>query len=179
LRLSRWLEEQQDEIGARWRSRIRDRESREIREEDGFLSRFTEELVRLLPFCLGPNRAQADEAWSQSTHLFGSLALRRGLAAGEVVEEVGFLREEIFKLLMDDPPGDLRDRGLQFEMLTLSRVLDAGAVRASVAYVDDLFFAHLQGSGVPESISREVEEELINQLEAVRQDLKLRIGEEP
>ena len=42
---------------------------------------------------------------------------------------------------------------------------DQAVVAASVAYVDDLFFAHLQGSGVPEGVTQELEEETRAQLE--------------
>ena len=49
--------------------------------------------------------------------------------------------------------------------------LNLGVVSASVAYVDDLFFAHLQNSGVPEGVTTEVEEEIGRQLNAFRKDL--------
>ncbi len=107
----------------------------------------------------GPEGA-GEEVWQQATHLYGSLALRRGLAAGEVVEELQLLRGVILRLLLEAPPEDWGDRGFQRDLLALNKLLDLGVVRASVAYVDDLFFAHLQGSGVPEGVTAEVEEEM-------------------
>jgi hypothetical protein len=172
LTLKKWLTEKQDDISARWCSRIRATEGRDRRQEDGFLDRFLADLVGLLPFAMDSAIDEAEEAWNQSTYLFGSFALHRGLAAGEVVEEFSYLREEILKLLLDEVPLASGGRSLHLELLTLSRALDTGAVRASVAYVDDLFFAHLQGSGVTEGVSPELEEEMARQLEAYRKGLE-------
>jgi hypothetical protein len=108
--------------------------------------------------------------WEQGNHLYGSYGVRRGLAAGEVVEELQLLRGTVLRHLLSEYASG---QGLQVsprELLALNEVLDSGVARASVAYVDDLFFAHLQGSGVPEGSDPEVEEELGRQLEALRRE---------
>jgi hypothetical protein len=171
LQLKEWLEEREEQIGGRWRARVRDREGRYL-EEEGFLGTFLDTLVHFLPFCVGPEREEAEQAWAQANHLFGSFALHRGLAAGEVVEEVGFLREEILKLLLEESPWAPGERIGQMDLLALNRALDLAAVRASVAYVDDLFFAYLQGSGVPEGMSPELEQEMTRQLRLCLRDLE-------
>jgi hypothetical protein len=93
------------------------------------------------------------------------------LAAGEVVEELQVLREIILKALMEDPSVDWQTKSFQRDLLGLNRLLDEGVVQASVAYVDDLFFAHLQGSGVPEGLTPEVEEEIRLQLVSFRRGM--------
>jgi hypothetical protein len=135
-------------------------------------------LVSFIPPCLGEQRERGLEVWQQATHLYGSLAVRRGLAAGEVVEELQLLRNVILRLfLVDAPPGSSSEPTVEFipplEFLALNRVLDVGVVRASIAYVDDLFFAHLQGSGVPGEITQELVEEMEHQLQGFRKDLEL------
>jgi hypothetical protein len=170
--LKKWLEDRHDPIARRWRAKIRDREDRRGEDGDGFLGLFLDGLLSFLPACLGTRRDAGEEVWQQATHLYGSLALQRGLAAGEVVEELQLLREVILRLLLEGPPGDWESQVLQRDLLALNRALDLGVVRACVAYVDDLFFAHLQGSGVPEGVTAEVEEEMGRQLETFRRELR-------
>lgn len=170
--LKRWLEEKEGLIAARWRADIRVSESGYDDENgQGFLGRFLDELVYFLPHCLGESREVAGEVWQQATHLYGSFSLMRGLSAGEVVEELQLLRGVILRLLFEASPELLRHRGFKRDILILNEVLDLGVVRASVAYVDDLFFAHLQGSGVPEGVSAEMVEEMDRQMKAFREDL--------
>jgi len=141
-------------------------------------------LVSFLPACFGDQREVGLEVWEQAAHLYGSIAVRRGLAAGEVVEELQLLRNVILRLFLVGAPGETgtpvsppaeggRESLPPLELLALNRVLDRGVSRASVAYMDDLFFAHLQGSGVPEGITPELAEETERQLQAFRKDLGL------
>jgi hypothetical protein len=170
--LKLWLEERIGLIARRWHSEIMVREGRREEGGDGLLERFLDYLVSFLPPCLGEHRDPAEEVWQQATHLFGSLALRRGLAAGEVVEELQFLRGVILKTLFDTTPDPAMQSVPFRDLLVLNRVLDLGVVQASVAYVDDLFFAHLQGSGVAEQVTPELVDEITRQLEACRRELK-------
>jgi hypothetical protein len=169
--LKHWLEGQMGPIAHRWQAEIRIREDRRGDDGDGFLNNFLQHLVSFLPSCLGEHRQAAGEVWQLATHLYGSLALRRGLAAGEVVEELQLLREMVLRLLLESPPGLLHDSLLSRDVLVLNRIFDLGVVRAGVAYVDDLFFAHLQGSGIPEGVTPDVVAEIGAALEGFRIDL--------
>jgi len=169
--LKGWLQGHQVDISRRWRAGIRVREDRRGEDSDGILGSFLQSLVSFLPASLGEGRELGEDVWHQATHLYGSLALQRGLAAGEVVEELQLLREVIIKLLLDAPPIGWKGRSFQRDLLALNQLVDAGVVQASVAYVDDLFFAHLQGSGVPEGMTDEVEEEIGRQLEAFQREI--------
>jgi hypothetical protein len=98
------------------------------------------------------------------------------LAAGEVVEEFQLLRGVILRLyLLDYLPRASQEgtgfSGSPMEFLALNRVLDRGVSQASVSYVDDLFFAHLQGSGVAEGIDDALKDEILRQLEGFRDEL--------
>jgi hypothetical protein len=167
-----WIEERVSLIARRWHSEIMVREGRREEGGDGLLEVFLHHLVSFLPPCLGEHRDPAEEVWQQATHLFGTLALRRGLAAGEVVEELQFLRGVILKTLFDTSSDPDMQSVTYRDLLVLNRILDLGVVQASVAYVDDLFFAHLQGSGVAEQVTPELVDEITRQLGACRRELK-------
>ncbi len=171
MELKVWLVEKHEQITHRWRAGIRSREGRRGEEGDGILGLVLGHLVSFIPHCLGDNKAVGEEVWHQASYLFGSIALRRALSAGEVVEELGLLRQVLLRLLLEAPPTDWENPGFQRDVLALNRILDQGVVRASVAYVDDLFFAHLQGSGVPEGVTADLEEETMRQMEALKADL--------
>ena len=169
--LKAWLVGREERVAALWVARLLSRERGDGDEGDGLLGFFLPSLVSFLPSCLDERRGIGEEAWHQATYLYGSLALRRALSAGEVVEEFGILREILLKLLLEDATGCWGDRTFQRDLLALNRLLDQAVVRASVAYVDDLFFAHLQGSGIPEKVTEELEEETRRQLDGLRADL--------
>ena len=171
MELRDWLEGKQGLIARRWQAEIQVREDRRGEDGDGFLGGFLRHLVSFLPPCLGERRQVGEEVWQIASHLYGSLALRRGLAAGEVVEELQLLREIILRLLLESPPERVGETPGSRDIMVLNRILDLGVVQASVAYVDDLFFAHLQGSGIPEGVTPEVLSEIGMALEGFRYEL--------
>ena len=176
MRLRAWLEDQESGIATRWYQEIRAASSHPGEEEGPLLRRVAEHMVSVIPRCLGDHRELGLEVWQNLAHLYGSLAVRRGLAAGEVVEELQLLRNVILRLFLVDTPqagpdGERTERIPPLELLTLNRVLDLAVSRASIAYVDDLFFTHLQGSGVTDGIDSELVEEMDRQLEGFRMDL--------
>jgi hypothetical protein len=174
MSLNEWLEERRDSISRRWFSDIRARLGPEQEEVDGFLAFFLERLVDLLLVCIGDGREVGEEVWQQATQLYGALAVRRGLAAGEVVEEIQLLRSVVLRFFLEDTAVDLGDRSVRKGLLALNRLVDIGVAQASITYVDELFFAHVQGSGVPEGVSGEVEQEIREQLNAIIKELKVR-----
>jgi hypothetical protein len=100
------------------------------------------------------------------------LACKRGLAAGEAVEEVQYLREGILRLLYQAPPiVPAGAMGLR-EVLRLNRAVDQLVTHASVGHTDALFFALFQSSGVPERLSDEVRYEIRAQLDGIRAGLE-------
>ena len=171
MELKAWLENSENQIAERWFSEIKGHGGvHEVGAEE-ILQFFLGTLVAVIPFCFGNGRASGEEIWHQANDLYGSLALRRGLSAGEVVEELQLLQRVILRFILEDLPPDGVGRRLQKEIMALNQTLDEGVVRANVAYVDDLFFAHLQGSGVPEGVTPEVEEEMRSRMMTFRKEL--------
>ena len=54
------------------------------------MTEFTTFLVAFLPPLLGPLKAEGQPLWDRCAELFGASAAQRGLAAGEVIEELKF-----------------------------------------------------------------------------------------
>ncbi len=171
MELKAWLENNENQIAERWFSEIKDHGGVHEAGAEEILQFFLDTLVAVIPFCLGNGRESGEEIWHQANDLYGALALRRGLSAGEVVEELQLLGRVILRFILEDLPPDGVGRSLQKEIMSLNKILDEGVVRANVAYVDDLFFAHLQGSGVPGGVTPEVEEEMRSRLMTFRKEL--------
>jgi len=178
VRLRDWLLAQESTIAFRWYQELTaGSEGPEDEEGARLLKAVVTGLVSFIPACFGERRERGLEVWQQATHLYGSLAVRRGLAAGEVVEELQLLRNVILRLfLVEAPPASAGESPAEIvpplELLTLNRALDRGISRASVAYTDDLFFAHLQGSGIPEGVTPELVDETERQLDGLRKELE-------
>ena len=92
MRLKTWLESREGEISDRWMQELRLSEGCQGGGNEKILETVARHLVSFLPSCFGERRERGLEVWQNATHLYGSLALRRGLAAGEVVEELQLLR---------------------------------------------------------------------------------------
>jgi hypothetical protein len=172
----RWLLSQESRIAERWYQELMTGSGGHGEEWTSLLKNMVFFLVSFLPPCFGERRDVGLDVWQQAAHLYGSMAVRRGLAAGAVVDELQLLRRVILRLfLVDAPPGQVegsQSEGIApLDLLALNQVLDLGVSRASIAYVDDLFFAHLQGSGVPEGITQELLEETERQLQGFRKEL--------
>lgn len=136
------------------------------------LEAFTETLVSFLPAFLGPYKEQVEPIWQQATETYGSVAAKRGLAAGEVIEEFQLLREELLRLFYADPPVRSLDRLALRDVLRINRIVDDGVTHASVGHTDALFFALFQGSGAPESLSAEQAVEVREQLRLMRAEFR-------
>jgi len=169
-----WLQEREKELAHRWIQELRS--GKDPGDEDGgdILETLVSHLVSFLPACFGDQRERGMEVWQQVNHLYGSLALLRGLAAGEVVDELQLLREIILRAFLSEVSESGPGSGAlisPMEFLNLNRVLDLAVSRASISYVDDLFFTHLQGSGVPRGLDEEHRIEIRRQLDGFRMDL--------
>jgi len=171
--LSRWLSERADPLRERWLAMVRvrgeaDRDDGRIELTEAFLELF----IDILPLCMAPVRDHAEPLWDRTAELFGSFAANRGLAAGEVIEEVQILRECVIRMLYQDPPvAPFGPRALR-DVLHLNRLADRLVTHASIGHTDALFFALFQGSGAPEALSDEVRYELRGQLEGIRGELE-------
>lgn len=163
--LARWIESRLESLSERWAATIRSQGAASDAPIDRVVEEFTKHLVRFLPWMLGPYRELVEPLWIRASELFGSVAARRGLAAGEVIEEFQILRELVIRDLYRDPPlGGRLPLSLR-EILRLNRGLDRGATHASVGHTDAMFFQFFEPD-VALSVSGE--DLLVEVLEQVR-----------
>jgi len=172
VELAQWLEERLPRVTERWLREVQQRYDPRPGGINGLLKEFLTILPSFLPGMLGPHRDQVEPIWIRASELFGAVAARRGLAAGEVIEEFQILRECVIRVLYQDPPMKGRIRISLRDVLRLNRAIDAGVTHASVGHTDALFFALFQGSGIPDSPpTAELMVEIGSQLEALREEL--------
>lgn len=146
--LANWLEERSGRIGARWAEAIAGtRPTDAVFKAVGPL--FCSTLVSFLPGVLTAYRHQIEPLWREASSLFGAVAARRGLSAGEVIEEFHELRDGLIRLTFEEPPMAEGSRLSLREVLHLNRTLDVGVTQASVGHTDLMFFSLIHGSGVP------------------------------
>jgi len=167
--LSTWVQERLDTISQRWHQDLRARGDASAVGLNGLMESFLELLVSFLPGLLGPYREQVQPLWTQTAELFGATAARRGLAAGEVIEEFQVLRESIIRLLYQDPPRVSGNPISLRDLLRLSRAVDRGVTHASVGHTDALFFALFEGSGVPDT---KADPHLVDEVQAQMAELR-------
>ena len=168
--LAEWLRERSPGIAEVWAKGLLAAQSSWTRANEPVVRPFCRGLVSLLPGMLGPYRTQILPLWSEGAELFGSMAARRGLSAGEVIEEFQMLREIIIRMMFEQPPVG-RGRGLQLrEVLQLNRTVDIGVTQASVGHTDLLFFSLIHGSGVPKPLGPEDLSEVRDQIRALQDE---------
>lgn len=168
MELASWLHRRVPHLQERWSEEIRARGLGQGTDVDRVVDRFVSQLVSLLPSLVGPYRDQVQPLWIRASELFGTMAAKRGLAAGEVIEEFHILRELVIRDLYRDPPlGGKVPLSLR-EILRLNRALDRGVTHASVGHTDALFFQFFEADGdsVTTSVA-EVAEEAEAQLDLI------------
>jgi hypothetical protein len=148
--LEAWLDEHATEIARRWGVELRARAGRDAGPLDTLRGEIAGALVLYLGPAVSPWRDEVEPLMHQVAVLYGNLGGLRGLAAGEVVEEVQVLREVLLRLLFRSGGGDSASRIVNLrELLRLNRVVDQVVTHANVAHIDTLFFNLLHGTGSP------------------------------
>jgi hypothetical protein len=176
MELTRWLHAKVPDLQERWSHEIRARGLGRDPVIARVLELFVVQLVYLLPFLLGPYRDQIKGLWDRAAALFGSVAAKRGLAAGEAIEELHMLRELVIRDLYRDPPmGGGVPLSLR-EILRLNRALDRAVTHASVGHTDAMFFQFFEGDGVAgilsgDDVAAEAEAQLVAIGDEVREIL--------
>jgi len=84
---------------------------------------------------VGPLRRELKPLWGRVAERYGHHAAARGLAAGEVVEEMQYLRELLIRHLAPSIAA-LRPRQGMALLLRLNRLVDKGVALAVVGYTD-------------------------------------------
>jgi len=147
MELTRWLNARVPDLQERWSHEIRSRGLGQSPSFEPVVERFVAKLVYLLPYLMGPYRDQIQPIWDRAAELYGAVAAKRGLAAGEAIEEVHILRELVIRDLYRDPPlGGTAPLSLR-EILRLNRALDRAVTHASIGHMDAMFFQFFEGDG--------------------------------
>ena len=131
-------------------------------------------LIDVLIEMAGPLRRRAMELWLNACAAYGHTAADRGLAAGEVVEEIQHLRELLIRHL-SEVIAALPARASVASVLRLNRLVDKGIAHAVVGYTDTLVETLFNQRGVPVGVSGPIEDEVtarLDQLEAELQHLR-------
>jgi hypothetical protein len=120
---------------------------------------------------VGPLRREVNSIWFHVCEHYGRVASARGLAAGEVVEELQFLRELLIRNLAPVLVAMRARQGMAI-MLRLNRVIDKGVAVAVVGYTDALVATLFSQNGVPAIGGDHDFGEVERQLDALEQELQ-------
>ncbi len=128
-------------------------------------------LVDIVILLAGPVRRRAAQLWFESCEYYGRAAANRGLAAGEVVEEIQHLRELLIRSLSDIIAA-MPARYSLATVLRLNRQIDHGTARAVVGYTDTLVETLFTQHGVPVTVPEQIDLMSVKQLEALEAELE-------
>lgn len=132
-------------------------------------------IIDTLAELVGPLRREVRPVWFNICEHYGRVAAARGLAAGEVVEELQYLRELLIRQLAPVLAAMRARQGMAI-MLRLNRVIDKGVAVAVVGYTDALVATLFAQNGVPGPSSEEEAAGVDRQLDALEHELRLAAG---
>jgi len=124
---------------------------------------------------VGPLRREINTVWHHVCEHYGRIASARGLAAGEVVEELQFLRELLIRHLAPALAAMRARQGMAI-MLRLNRVIDRGVSVAVVGYTDALIATLFAQNGVPALQAEHDPAEIGRQLDSLEDELRRAAG---
>jgi len=169
--VSRTMSAGRDELVTEWASWIERRTAQEPFAHRPVLTRHLGLLVDIVIELAGPVRRKAAQLWLEACAQYGRSAANRGLAAGEVVEEIQHLRELLIRHLSDIIAA-LPARHSIATVLRLNRQLDKGVAQAVVGYTDGLVQTLFNQNGVPIPLQDEPDREIRTRLEQLEADLE-------
>ena len=132
-------------------------------------------LFDVLAEMVGPLRREANPVWFHVCEHYGRIASARGLAAGEVVEELTYLRELLTRNLAPVLVAMRARQGMAI-MLRLNRVIDKGIAVAVVGYTDALVATLFSQNGVPSISVASDFGEIARQLTGLERELQAVAG---
>ncbi|HUF76268.1 MAG TPA: hypothetical protein VMM35_08305, partial [Longimicrobiales bacterium] len=142
-----WLQARVLRLAEEWAAELRVRGMGHATVVDEIVARQVLQMSSMMPELLGRHATQLQPLWSRACELFGTVAAKRGLAAGEVIEEFQILRRLVIRDLYQDPlvggAPTLR------EVLRLNGIVDRGVAHASVGHTDAMFFQLLEDAESP------------------------------
>jgi hypothetical protein len=148
LAASRVLADARDAMVVQWADWLGDRITAAPTIPRATVEREFRLIIDTLSEMVGPFRREARIVWFHVCEHYGRVAAARGLAAGEVVEELQYLRELLIRHLSHTFAA-LKPRQSLTIMLRINRVLDKGIAVAVVGYTDALVATLFAQNGVP------------------------------
>jgi len=148
LAASRVIADARDAMVVRWADWLGDRITAAPTIPRATVEREFRLIIDTLTEMVGPFRREARIVWFHVCEHYGRVAAARGLAAGEVVEELQYLRELLIRHLSPSFSA-LRPRQSLAIMLRVNRVIDKGIAVAVVGYTDALVATLFAQNGVP------------------------------
>lgn len=165
------MAEMRDAMVSQWADWLRDRTSGAHTIPRVTVEREFRLLFDVMTEMVGPLRREASTIWFHVCEHYGRIASARGLAAGEVVEELTFFREMLIRNLAPVLVAMRARQGMAI-MLRLNRVIDKGIAVAVVGYTDALVATLFSQNGVPASGPDQDFAEVERQLDALEQELQ-------
>ncbi|HET9512403.1 MAG TPA: hypothetical protein VFO95_00640 [Gemmatimonadales bacterium] len=161
---SRVIASNRDAMVARWNEWLGERLTASRAVSRALVERQLRLIIDVLAAMIGPLRRETKPIWVQVTEHYGRIAALRGLAAGEVVEEMQYLREVLIRHLAPTIAA-MRPRQGMALLLRLNRLVDKGVAMAVVGYTDALVHTLLpgdepHGNGAPTVNPEELQHEL-------------------
>lgn len=169
--VGRVLAASREQLVARWARWISERlaEAPHIRRPT--VERQLALLIDILIEMAGPLRRQVAQLWFDACEFYGQVAAARGLAAGEVVEEIQHLRELLIREL-SELIAALPARHSMATVLRLNRQVDKGIAHAVVGYTDALVQNLFSQRGTPIPDPLPAEDDILYRLSQFEAELK-------
>ena len=171
LAAGRVMAESRDTMVAQWADWLGDRMTSARTIPRSVVEREFRLIVDALTEMVGPLRREITTVWYHICEHYGRIASARGLAAGEVVEELQFLRELLIRTLAPTIAA-MRARQGMAVMLRLNRLIDKGVAVAVVGYTDALVATLFTQNGVPAPDSALDPGDIDRQLDQIESELQ-------
>ena len=171
LAAGRVIAEMRDYMVSQWADWVGDRMTAAPTIPRSIVEREFRLLFDVMTEMVGPLRREVNAVWFHVCEHYGRLGSARGLAAGEVVEELQFLRELLIRNLAPVLVAMRARQGMAI-MLRLNRVIDKGVAVAVVGYTDALVATLFSQNGVPRQGADHDMGEVERQLDALEQELQ-------
>ena len=172
LAAGRVIAEMRDSVVSQWIDWLGDRTAGAHTIPRATVEREFRLLFDVMTEMVGPLRREVNAVWFHACEHYGRIASARGLAAGEVVEELTFFREMLILNLAPVLVAMRARQGMAI-MLRLNRVIDKGIAVAVVGYTDALVATLFSQNGVPSFGADHDPAEVGRQLDALEQELQV------
>ena len=170
LAAGRVIAELRDQMVVQWADWLGDRITTATTIPRRLVEREFRILLDVISEMVGPLRREVATVWLETCEHYGRIAATRGLAAGEVVEELQYLRELLIRNLAPVLAAMRARQGMAI-MLRLNRVIDKGIAVAVVGYTDALIATLFAQNGVPSFATAYDAADVERQLDAIEQKL--------